>query len=141
MARLRVPAARAPKRPPRNVGELRNAAVPVLLRCDYSVLQAWRATCVAVLAAGSLTEAQETADGAVTERATFDGGGYAELAILHAAAEAHRLWGDAAGAAARAERAWQKRRTDVAGFADSEARARVLNDVPLHAAIAAGRTV
>ncbi len=82
-------------------------------------------------------EACVLADDALTEMAGLDGGGYAELALLHAAADAFRQGGDVDRARALAHRAGQKLRTDAERFQESTARDRFLTAVPLHAAIGA----
>ncbi len=82
-------------------------------------------------------EACTLADEALTEMAGFDGGGYAELALLHAAAEAHRQGGDRDRARDLASRARLKLHADADKFLEPAARVRFLTAVPLHAAIVA----
>lgn len=96
------------------------------------------ATLVEVLVrADRAAEACATADAALQDMSSYDGGGYAELALLLAAAKAHDAVGDRARGQLLARRAWDKLQDDARGFDDAGARERFLTAVPVHAEIRA----
>ena len=96
-----------------------------------------QATLVRTLtAAGQLAESQAVAATALAEMAGYDGGGYAELAVLMAASASAEAAGAPAEAAALRRRARAKLNADAALFADPAARHRFLTAVHLHVEIA-----
>ncbi len=101
-----------------------------------------RATLVRILQQiGQLTEATATADAALEDLASYDGGGYAELALLLAAAHAFAAAQEPERAKAVIARARDKLLSDAEKFSDITARHRFLTAVPLHREISqfAGR--